>query len=224
LYASGPPTTQYQPGPADPTFGIPQVTGPQSFPSHTLTYFPTPAPYHAYPPEPPSTAPIHSGLTTPTFSAGPITTFQMGARPLPNVGESTTIPSSYSIEPHARPRVPSRPAAAPPRRRRHRAHPKPEGPSSPAHHLRTLQERRPTHPQQELSHKGRKPPEPFSSYAHLLGDVISRAPRRKMILTDIYKLLKREYPDYFPDYFPDDGFEDTKGNGSGDGWRVFPQH
>ena len=86
---------------------------------------------------------------------------------------------------------------------RHRHH----KPSSPVHHLRTPAERRSTHPQQEPPQKRRKPPDPYTSYANMLGDIIGQHPRKKMTLQDIYDYLKQEYPDHFPD----DGLDDTKG-------------
>jgi hypothetical protein len=53
----------------------------------------------------------------------------------------------------------------------------------------------------------------------MLGDIIGQHPRKKMTLQDIYDHLKQEYPDQFPD----DGLDDSKGTGSGGGWRVRPQ-
>jgi Forkhead domain len=57
----------------------------------------------------------------------------------------------------------------------------------------------------------RRAPKPYSSYAIMLADIISRHPRRKMTLQEIYELLRHDYS-----YFSDEPSEDARG-----GWRVF---
>ena len=64
-----------------------------------------------------------------------------------------------------------------------------------------------------LSHpKRQKPPEPYSSYAVMIGDILHGHPRLKLTLKEIYREIKSRFPDNFPDYDIDD-------NPTG-GWRV----
>jgi Forkhead domain len=67
--------------------------------------------------------------------------------------------------------------------------------------------------------KRRKPPDPFTSYAIMLADIIRDSPRKKMTLQELYDYLRVRYPEHFPD----DGFDDkAEGKaGYGGGWRVF---
>jgi len=132
-----------------------------------------------------------------------------GAQPLPNVGELTSIPSSYSFE-----LQPPPPPPGPIRTQRPQRH---ESSSlSPVHHTRsTASGRRTSRPLVEQP-KRRRPPDPYTSYAHLLADIINQHPRKKMTLQDIYLLLKRRYSEHFPD----DGVDDTKSGSHGGGWRV----
>ena len=172
-YATVPSIQQYHSG-SLPASRMSQPSGPsQTYPSRTPAYFPSSASAHGYSHPHRMPISIHSG-STPPFSRGPTPTYthQIGARPLPNVGELTTIPSSYSIEasaPRLDPPPPSPPPSQPQPRRRHRTHAPPPQPSSPVHHLRTPAERRSTHLQQEPPQKRRKPPDPYTSYANMLG-------------------------------------------------------
>jgi hypothetical protein len=69
------------------------------------------------------------------------------------------------------------------------------------------QTRRPVHTSPA---KRGKPPKQYSSYANMLADIIYSHPRGKMILQEIYVLLKERFPDHFLD--------DSKATGGG--WRV----
>jgi len=132
-----------------------------------------------------------------------------GAQPLPNVGEMTSIPSSYSFE-----LQPPPPPPGPIRTQRPQTHK--SSSLSPVHHTRsTASGRRTSRPLVEQP-KRRRPPDPYASYAHLLADIINQHRRKKMTLQDIYLLLKRRYSEHFPD----DGVDDTKSGSHGGGWRV----
>jgi len=197
----------------------------------------------------------HPQLTTPsaltyTRGATPFVPQQMqtsrvyptrGAQPLPEVGQLTTIPSSYSLELGPRypppsqvlpahqpqPHLPHQPHTSPLRRHRRtyaelaRAStppppppaPQPESPMTPVRHPRSG--RRPSQSGGTPSspQKRRRPPEPYSSYAIMLADIILQHPRHKMTLQEIYILLKERYGEHFQDETPEDG-------GSNSGWRV----
>ena len=161
-------------------------------------------------------------MSLPPYAPGAV----YGARPLPNVGELTDIPSSRQMEfPIVAPpptRLPSvQDLVSPPMGRRSR-HIGRVSTSPSAHQLRTPAERRQLYPQLgEPMQKRRKPPDPFTSYAIMLADIIRDSPRKKMTLQELYDYLKIRYPDHFPD----DGFDDKGGeakSGYSGGWRVQP--
>lgn len=99
------------------------------------------------------------------------------------------------------------------RRPRHRIHSPP-----PLHvrHARTEGERQHIHSQQGPPQRRRKPSDLYTTYANILEDIIGGHPRKKMTLQDIHDYLRCRYPDHFPD----DGLGDSKGNGSGGGWKA----
>ena len=149
--------------------------------------------------------PLFGRTSTSTFPTHRTT----GAQPLPNVGELTSIPSSYSLELQRPPLQ-----AGPIRTQGPHRHVSPS--LSPIHHTRSSSfGRRSSRPVPEQP-KRRRPPEPYSSYANMLADIISQHPRGKMTLQDLYLLLKVR----FSDHFPDDGVDDSKAGVSGGGWRV----
>jgi hypothetical protein len=61
--------------------------------------------------------------------------------------------------------------------------------------------------------KRAKPPDPFTSYAIMLADIISDSPRKKMTLQELYDYLKVRYPEHFPD-------DKFNSKGYSGGWRV----
>jgi len=119
--------------------------------------------------------------------------YDLGARPLPNVGELTDILSSQQLEysptdalSHALPQT---------RKRKPRKH-KQLNPQL-GHHMQ----------------KRRNAPHPFTSFAVMLADIISNSPRKKMTLQELYDYLQTHYPDHFPDS------EESNKDG---GWKVSP--
>jgi len=98
--------------------------------------------------------------------------------------------------------------------------PPPPPPLSPVYHTRSTSVQSldsppyAQHPTVKLPAKRRKPPDPYSNYANMLGDIINQHKRRKMALQEIYILLQERYADHFP--------EDDDATGSGNGWRVNP--
>jgi hypothetical protein len=72
-------------------------------------------------------------------------------------------------------------------------------------------------PTNQSSSRRRRPPQPYSSYANMLGDIINQHRRRKMTLQEIYTRLREKHGNHFPD--EDD---DTKVFRIGGGWRVNP--
>ena len=174
--------------------------------------------------QPPALGRPTQHVPVPTYSPGAT----YGTRPLANVSELMDIPSPRQMEypivaPPPTRLPPVQAIVSPPMGRRSRDIGR--VPTSPiAHQLRTPAERRQVYPQLgEPMQKRRKPPDPFTSYAIMLADIIRDSPRGKMTLQELYDYLKVRYPDHFPD----DGFDDRGGEGRSSysgGWRVQPTH
>lgn len=221
-YPSGTGFESYSTERTPPMRMSPTTSRSQTFPTRLPPYSPVPAPAPPFPRSYGPAGPVHSGSESP-FSRAPTPTYPpLGPRPLPNLGELSTIPSSYSLGPPPppppppplppSPPAPPRPMQLSPRqRRRHHTQPESLPVTSPIHYTRAS--RRP-HPAASPANRRRRPPEPYSSYANMLADIIGNHRRRKMTLQELYEDLKERYGDHFPD----DGLDD-KGNGSG-GWRV----
>jgi hypothetical protein len=58
-------------------------------------------------------------------------------------------------------------------------------------------------------------PEPYSSFANLIADIIIHHPRQKLTIQELYIILKAQYGDYFPEH------NDNKPATMGKRWRVF---
>jgi len=73
-------------------------------------------------------------------------------------------------------------------------------------------------PQDLWPPKRRKPPEPYSSYATLLADIIRHHGRGKMTLNELYDYLQTFYPQVTGHDDPDENEKPRQ-----DGWRVHPK-
>ena len=141
--------------------------------------------------QPPAVARPTQHMSLPTY----VPDTRYGARSLPNVDKPPWLTLEYSVVEQQGQHI---------------------GPVQTAHQLETPADRRQLDKPME---KRRKPPEPFTSFAIMLADIIRNSPRKKMTLQELYCYLTIHYPDCFPDDGIDNQTAQGKSGYSG-GWKV----